>query len=358
MKNQTKLNLLITLAFIVVIRSTAFAQFGDIGAFMAAGADDAAKLFQPYISPYMNAFGASLTGGWYNTAETHKLGGFDITLTFNVAMVPQKYNSFDISDIDLSLLQLDNPAEHISPTIAGVKNAGPQMDYNLSGFTQPAFTMPSGLNNKYVPSPMLQAGLGLIKGTEVIGRYIPTIKFKGGEIGMWGIGGKHNIKQWIPGLKKLPILNLSILYGYTKLHMNAGMNITPENIGADGLPGATSNAWDNQEMKMIVRSSTLNLLVSANLPVVCFYGGIGFVSTKTTLKLEGDYPMVYLDGAIPSVQASVDPLDMTIKPEKGGSTKVRLNVGVRFKFAIVTVHFDYTRANYNVLTAGFGFSFR
>jgi hypothetical protein len=105
-------------------------------------------------------------------------------------------------------------------------------------------------------------------------------------------------------------------------------------------------------------SHTANLLVSANLPVVCFYGGIGFVATKTNLKLEGDYPVVYIDGVTPSVQAMVDPIDMEIKNQDGGVTKPRFNVGVRFKLAVVTLHFDYSWANFNVLTGGLGISIR
>jgi hypothetical protein len=37
---------------------------------------------------------------------------------------------------------------------------------------------------------------------------------------------------------------------------------------------------------------------------------------------------------------------------------MRANIGFRIKLAIVTIHADYTRAQYNVLTTGLGFSFR
>ena len=54
----------------------------------------------------------------------------------------------------------------------------------------------------------------------------------------------------------------------------------------------------------------------------------------------------------------LDPIDMEIKNKDGGLTKPRLNIGFRFKLSIITIHFDYTRANYNVFTAGFGVSWR
>jgi hypothetical protein len=37
---------------------------------------------------------------------------------------------------------------------------------------------------------------------------------------------------------------------------------------------------------------------------------------------------------------------------------LRANVGFRLKLAVVTIHVDYTRAQYNVLTTGLGISFR
>jgi hypothetical protein len=53
-----------------------------------------------------------------------------------------------------------------------------------------------------------------------------------------------------------------------------------------------------------------------------------------------------------------DPIDIEIKNQDGGTTKPRFNAGIRFKFAVVTIHFDYTYANYSVATAGLGISLR
>jgi len=203
---------------------------------------------------------------------------------------------------------------------------------------------------------MVQAGIGLWKGTEVMVRYFPNIKISENEFGLWGIGGKHDIKQWIPGLKQLPVLQLSIMYGYTRLHTYIDMDIDKESIAASALPGEEGNIWLDQYMKLIVQSQTANLLVAANLPVVCFYGGLGFVTTKTNLKFTGEFPMVDIVEGTPTVRAMADPVDIEIKNQDGGVTKPRFNAGVRFKFAVVTLHFDYSWANYSVLTGGLGIS--
>lgn len=358
MKKVIRLRITFILFIVLALQPICFAQIEEIGRLMAGGPEDAELLLEPYIAPAVNAFGAALGGGWYNNAEPHKLGGFDITFTSNIAIIPGKYEKFAIDDSKLTTLKLADQADNITPTIAGDNTEGPQMVYNIEGFTGNAFRMPQGLNTNYVPTPMVQAGIGLIKGTEVMVRYMPNISSRGNEIGFWGIGGKHSLKQWIPGLKKLPALQLSVMYGYTKLHANIDINITPDGIGAGGLPGSTSSAWDNQWMTLLTQSHTANLIVSGNFPVVCVYGAIGFVSSKTNLKLEGDYPSVGLDGTEPVVVALVDPIDMEIKNQDGSVTKPRLNAGVRFKLAIVTIHFDYSWANYSVFTAGLGFSFR
>jgi hypothetical protein len=341
-----------------LMNNTCYPQVSEVGNLLAAGAQDAELLLKPYITPAVNGFGAALGGGWYNTPKPHSLGGFDLTFTTNIGIVPTKYESFLLDDSPLTNLKLHDPLLNESPTIAGAKEDGAQMDYKYEEYSMPAFNMPKGLNTNYVPAPMVQVGIGLIKGTEVMVRFMPNIKYKGNELGLWGLGGKHDIKQWIPGLNKLPVLELSVMYGYTKLHTMVDINVEPGDINAGSLPGANSSAWDNQLMTLTTQSQTANLIVGANLPVVCFYGGVGFVVTKTNLKLEGDYPAVEIQESIPTVVALVDPINMQIKNQDGGITKPRFNAGVRFKLAVITIHFDYSWANYSVVTAGLGISFR
>lgn len=358
MRKNLKTGVLLTVALILLGNLRSYAQIEEIGNLIGAGVEDAETLIQPYISPAVNAFGAALGGGWYNTAQPHQLGGFDITLTMNAAIIPEKYETFIIDNDQLINLQLADPADNTTPTIAGSQDPRPLMAYSLGSYTEDAFYMPEGLNSNYVPAPMLQVGIGLIKNTDIMVRYLPNIKYSDNEIGLWGLGGKHDIKQWIPGLKKLPVMQLSVMYGYTRLHTYVALDVDKSTIGAGSLPGEETNTWEDQQMTLIVNSHTANLLVSANLPVVCFYGGVGFVTTKTNLAFEGDYPVVYLDDTTPTVQALTDPIDMEIKNQDGSFTKPRLNAGVRFKFAMVTIHFDYSWANYSMMTGGLGVTFR
>jgi hypothetical protein len=101
---------------------------------------------------------------------------------------------------------------------------------------------------------------------------------------------------------------------------------------------------------------------------VAFYGGVGIATSKVNMKLGGYYPIptVNLDDPLnpytevndESAAMGLDPIDIEIENKDGSIMSPRLNAGIRFKFAVITLHFDYTWANYSVATAGLGVSFR
>ncbi len=362
----------LTLRLIILITamSTSFsshAQLKDVADMLRGGTDDAEILFQGYLQPLTTAFGTNLNAGWYNTAKAHKPLGFDITITFNTTLIPDLDKTFLLEGLTASL-----PEGNEAPTAAGEREAGPQLDYNIPyGNTEipvASFNTPQGIGIGFVPMPMGQIGIGLIKGTDVTFRYMPTLSLLKNnlELGLWGLGIKHDIKQWIPGISKIPILNLSVFGGWTKFDARTSLSLEPADLGLTNFIDRTNGAsFDDQEMLIGVKSFTANLLVSANLPFVCFYGGVGFATTKTNLDLNGYYP---LPGAItdPSdpdvgqvqVSAIENPLSMEIENTSGSVTSPRLNIGMRIKLGVITFHGDYTYSSYSVVTGGIGISFR
>ncbi|MBN2612332.1 MAG: hypothetical protein JXB00_12295 [Bacteroidales bacterium] len=352
-----KRNKILTILICAVLSfalSITYGQFKEIGKFTAGGVNDAAKLTEAYLTPWANALGTSLSGGWYNTAKAHKLGGFDLTFTFNMGFVPKSDKTFDLDNLNLEAEYDAN--DHMAPSAAGKNESGPELRY-LGGLV--GYETPKGTGLSFIPTPMAQIGVGLVKGTEVIGRYLPEVKIgKGGSVSLWGVGLKHDVLQWLPLAKRVPALNVSILGGYTKLNANAGISVNPTTLG---LSDATTDAVDftTQAVDMTVTSFTGNLLVSVNLPVISFYGGAGFATTNTELGLKGYYPIPDATGTV--TDASVgdpDPISMNIKNNDGSPTKPRFNIGLRLKLGIITIHGDYTKANYSNVTAGLGISFR
>lgn len=339
------------------------AQIETLGEFFAGGVSDAGKMFEAYITPWANAIGTSLSGGWYNTAKPHKLGGFDITLTTNISFVPEDAKTFDLAVLGLSNnVQLPSGST-VAPSVAGETSEGPSLIYKVGGYEVATLPTPQGTGVGLMATPMVQLGVGLIKDTELNFRFLPNVNLLDfGKLRLWGIGGKHSIKQWIPALKKLPVLNLSLMGGYTKFSSSFNLSVDAEDIDlVDNTTAAIS--FSDQTLDLTVKSFTINVLVSANLPVVCFYGGLGIASTKTELALNGYYPIpaIVLPSTTPEVNdnsAEKDPLSLEIKNNDGKPTKPRINIGMRVKLGPVTIHGDYTYANYSNLTAGLGISIR
>lgn len=347
---------LLTLAF-------SYGQIGDIGNLLGGGAADAELVMTEYLRPLANSLGANLNSGWYNSAGVHKLGGFHLNFSLSTAFVPDDGKSYDLSSLALSADPI--PGDAMASTMFGEKGSGPALAYSEeitpgNNITVAEFDHPGGIGVGFFPSPMINAGVGLPKGFEVMGRYMPTMKFRGLETNLWGVGIKHDIGQWIPFVKRLPILDFTLQYGYTKLSVDKALEITHTDIGIDD--NTSGSNWDNQDFSLQTTGHTANFLVGANLPVVSFYGGVGISVSKTNLVLSGDYPVPSLTTSPPiePVVASTikDPIDIEIKNTDGGIMNPRLNAGIRFKFTVITLHFDYTYANYSVATAGLGISFR
>jgi len=374
-----KRNSLLTFIFISAMLLTAnstFAQFGSLGNVLSTGADDAEKILEAYIAPYANGMGAGLSTGWYNTAKPHKLGGFDVTFSFNVAIIPSSDQSFDANE-----LELGDPANGLtvaidgtkSPTAAGKSSAGQTLTYNqnvpfVGDVPIASLDLPKGTGFAYTPMPMLQAGIGLVKETELNVRYSPNIEWgNGSKIGLWGVGLKHSIKQWIPAVKRLPLFDLTLQGGYTKLKSTTDLNFQPsfyENTFSDVnvIPSFDPNYYSNQEMLLDISNITANILVSGDFKIICIYGGVGISNSKANLKLSGNYPIPYVEDTEVKVSDenldNIDPIDISIETSDGSVIDPRFNAGFRLKFAVVTINFDYTYADYSVASAGLGISFR
>jgi hypothetical protein len=340
------------------------AQLTDMGRLISGGAEDGEKLLEAYLAPFPKAFGATLNAGWYNTAKPHKFLGFDLTFSFNVAMVPDEEKYFDLSRLNLSPAAniIGNP---VSPTFSGSANGTrPTLQYtgvvNEQSFTLAEFTLPQGSGIGFIPAPALQLAVGMPFGTEIIGRYTPELKLgNSGNMGLWGVGVKHSIKQWIPVVKRLPVIHLSLMTGYTKFYTGSAVNFLPANINAmDNTSHSVS--FNDQKMDFGVGSFTANILGSVDIPFITAYGGIGVNSTTTNLKMTGWYPVPALNSQgvaeVTDDSALKDPIDIRLGGYKG--VQPRFTAGMKFKLAIIHLHFDYTYSNYSVVTGGLGVSIR
>jgi len=295
-----------------------FSSFGQ------TATEDGKSLIEAYISPLGYSLGAALNNGWYNTAKPHKLGGFDVTITANIVMIPEESKSFNISESNGNSFSGGE-----TPTILG-DGDGSQVTY--LGASE---DMPPGLNIPIIPLPMLQAGVGLIKGTELDFRYVPELDIgSAGKVGLFGVGLKHDILQWLPIVDKIPI-DLSIQAGYTKLSSEIEL-IAPN----PAIPSPQAN--------LDVSATTVNLILSKKLLMFTPYLGLGYNSTKTTFNVEGNYNIAGL------------PINITelTNIDFESNNNFRANIGFRFNIAVLALQANYTFSEYPTATIGAGISLR
>ncbi|SDX38341.1 hypothetical protein SAMN05444411_10551 [Lutibacter oricola] len=307
--------------------------------------DDASLLMKNYMTPVMEGMQSGMNNGWYHTAKTHKKLGFDITILANAAMVPTSSQSFEFNSADYKYLS--SSSSTINTIMGGENNSTIDIRIPEAGnYKIASFTMPDGIKDDVplsaVPSPMIQASLGVFKGTDLSVRYLPEIKTDDVEGNLIGLGVKHDIMQYLGPLDKLP-LNIAVFGGFTK--MDATYLIGDIN----GLQGS------NQEATFELTTYTAQAIASLDFPVITLYGGIGYEKGTSTLKLNGTYELDYtIEGTNTTITESVtDPINMDFDTD-GISAKI----GARLNIGFFKIFGDYSIKNYNTATAGIAFSFR
>jgi hypothetical protein len=331
------------------------AQIDNID-FLKAGAEDGATIAEAYILPWANAFGACINGNWYNTAKPHKFGGFDINIGASIGFVPSSANTFDVSKIGLKTFT----GTGLAPTVSGANTEGPTLTGpTVSGIPPVTFKTPPGTDWGYLAAATLQAGIGLPFGSEVKLRYVPKVPIGDGNISSWGVGLLHSLMQYIPGNKTLPV-DFSVFGGYNKLKVNGPISLQPGDpqYYSSKYP---SGSFDNQNAEVIVEAWNASAIASLNLPVISFYGGLGYAKTSTVARMTGNFPLPTINPDLSTAgpvyeDAGVlkDFPEINIKNFSG----LRTNIGFRLKFSFFTFYADYTRAMYNVVSTGIGFTFR
>jgi len=349
--------------------SPTFGQVGDIGDILQAGREDANTLARAYLEPFGSGFGASLNTGWTNTASPHGKLGFDVTVSAGLAIVPDAAKSFNINELGLQKLELEgtNP---VSPTINGNDETGSLLAAyeEINGNRQKLleFNMPEGSGFGYVPAPMIKAGVGIVKDTELMLRYTPKTEIGDfGSFNLFGVGAKHGINQWLPGGKLLPV-NLSVMFGYTSMDVGSDLDLVANDVIQD--PNITENPynssqWDGQAVELNTDAWTVNALVGKSLPMISVYAGVGYEASTFNIITPGSYPTVVPNEAYQNDPQNNEPLivdsvEEPINVSIDGDNGLRALAGFRLKFTVLHISGSYTLSNYSSYNLGVGISFR
>jgi len=297
---------------------------------LKGGVHDANLIANEYLRPYGEMLGVNLNSGWYNSAKVHKIGGFDITISGSYTTAPSSKESFDVSKLSFEQLEAMN-GQTSAPTMAGAKNR--EIAFAHKDFPNQELVKLNGSGLNTFVSPMIQGSVGLPFHTEIMGRFMPRVEYGDyGKAYMWGLGIKHSLKDYIPFVKRIPVLQLSVLGAYT--HFESRLGVSSNDVGSGNLE-TNANAY------------TGRLLIGANLPVVAFYSCIGYGNTKSNFDVVGDFTV--------GSEEIPDNNPISLAYSTGNFD---FNVGMRIRLAIFSIHADYSVGEYSVITGGVGINFR
>lgn len=320
-------------------------------------ADDANKIANAYASPAAESLIYGMNSGWFHTAKVHKKFGFDIAIGVSGVSIPSEKEIYKISELGLkSTIKGDFPKT--SPTIFGEDVKGKitlktQVSGTIEGKevkeeVEIPLDLPTGFKKdlpaSMIPTPSVQVTVGLPWELETSLRFIPKIGNDNVKGGLFGIGIKKELTQYLGAFDKLPF-HLSIMGTYT-------------NMGVDA-PIKSQNNSDftikNAKTTFNLNGYTVQALASLNFPIINVYGAVGYGGGNADLKVLGDYTIVYDDANSGKkiTKTLQDPINQQYST--GG---IKATLGARLSLGFFKIFADYTLQEYNTASAGIAFSFR
>jgi len=312
------------LLFILLAGLIGLSSFGQTQNILANDIAQGEKLIEAYFTPMAGSFGAGLNSGWYNTAKPHSLGGFDLTLTLNTVIIPSSAKTFNIKAAGGDIFT-SNDTE--ASTIFGSADATTMTYNNNSTGLDVDFEMPGGFKTPAIPLPMIQAGIGLIKNTAIDIRYMPILNVGNNiNVNLFGVGVKHDLLQWVPGIGNAIPMSLSLQGGYTSL--NTELKIA------------------GQKISLKTKATTINLVASKKILMITGYIGLGYNSASTTFMTDANFDLDRIQ------------FEEKLEVDFVSNKNLRKNIGLRLNMTLITIQADYTFSEYPTATLGIGISLR
>jgi hypothetical protein len=334
---------ILTLLGVFALTFTTKAQSGFEN-LLLANDSDRKQLFNAYMNPAMKGLIYGMNSGWYHTAKVHKPFGFDITVGLNASIVPDSDEMFKFADLNLTSISPTNPLIDNFATVMGSKDLQNSATVNttvkVNGVDTPVtrtFNMPGGVKEKLplnaTPTPAIQLNVGLPWKLEANVRLVPKVGDDSVKGNLLGLGLKKEITDWFGPIDKTP-LHISLLANFTSMKVDY-------NIDED--KGHTA--------EFDLNSYSLQAVASLNFPIINIYGGFGYSSGTSTLKVLGDYELEY-DGSI-KADTITDPINGDF--DASGFTTT---VGARLSLGFFKIFGSYSLQEYNTASLGVAFSIR
>lgn len=307
-----------------------------------AGVEDTQRFAESFLNPGLDAVAFSLSNGWYNSGKAKGLGRFEIAFIGNISFVSSSQQTFELNTNDYNFLQFQDGS-----TVKNVGNILGQNDPRIQALVvfqdsdgneqSLSLSLPQGLAKSginIVPTGMIQASVGLIGGIELKGRYLPEVDTEDGAAKFYGIGIQNEFTDWIPGGKLLPF-HISAAVSYSNFQGNLVLSETPLISGS------------NQQIETQLEIWSLDAIVSTKLPVINFYGGLGYVKASSRFSMMGEF---ILDEGFNQGQTIIDPFSTS-----SSVTGFRGTLGTKLTLGFFRLFADYSIQEFNTLSVGMAF---
>jgi hypothetical protein len=259
-----------------------------------------------YIKPLSTFLGTYFNSGGYHTAHVPSLFGFRLSIIGMYTFIPSSQQTFT-----------SNPppgyASGESATFFGAQGAvtlGPQ------GFA----IYPFGFDATNIPSGIIQIS-GSIVGLEVMLRYFPKLKFNDVESGLWGVGVKYSISQFIPA--------------------------SPVDIAVQVLYNSLTFDYVGDNVQNTFNSESKNLAINAHASktfsgMFTLYGGLQYESSTFDVKYFFRDP----SGLYPDIA------DTEQEIEVEGENNFRVTAGGAVKLAAIVFNVDFNVTSQFTIVGG------
>lgn len=317
----------------------------DIDALLAAGVEDAQRFTNDYLAPGTNALMHSMNANWFNSGKVKPLLGFEISVIANAALANDDSKQFSLNTANYNNVQFvqGGPIQNVA-TVLGENDPiiFVELEYEdpIFGNQTTQIELPTGIGDasaNLVPSAFVQGALGLGSGLELKLRYVPEYDTDDYSIGMYGAGLQFELTELLPADKVWPV-SVSGLVAYTNLS------------GSYDLTESSGIAGDNQRVENETSTWLFQAIASTKMPVINFYGGIGYIKGTSDSDLLGNYTVT--DGVISS-QTITDPFSVSSEV-----SAVRGTVGTKLKLGFFRLNAEYHISEFDAFSVGINFGFR
>ncbi|WP_178987671.1 DUF6588 family protein [Winogradskyella schleiferi] len=317
----------------------------DIDVLLAGGIEDAKRFTNDYLAPGTNGLMHSMNANWFNSAKVKPLGGFEISIIANASMVKDEHKMFNLNTEDYTNVEFaQGPSSQMVSSVLGENNPAifVEVEYDdiIFGSQTATIELPEGIGSgsaNLLPTAFLQGALGISSGLELKARFVPKVENDDVSLSMYGAGLQMEFTEWIPVNNLFPVA-ISGVVAYT--HTDGSYNLT-ESSGIEG---------ENQRLENDTNTWLFQVLASTKLPVINFYGGVGYIKGKSESDLLGNYRVT--DGLL-TTQTIVDPFSVSSEV-----SAVRATIGTKLKLGFFRLNAEYHLSEFNAFSVGLNFGFR